>query len=172
MSQLIAYYSRAGENFFGDGIRTGSVGNTEKAARRIEEITGAVSFRIEQEEPYAQEYAACTRQAAKDWKEGARPPLARTLPSLDGYDEIFLGYPIYCGTMPMAVYTFLEAYDWTGKVIRPFCTHEGTGLAGTVNDIARAAKGARVTEGLDIRGSRVDEETAAIDAWCAKWHRA
>lgn len=85
-----------------------------------------------------------------------RPPALVNLPeSLDGYDEIYLGYPNYCGTMPMAVYTFLEHYDFTGKTIRPFCTHEGSGLSDTESDIRRAAPGAAVTKGLAIHGSHV-----------------
>lgn len=65
----------------------------------------------------------------------------------------------------MAVYTFLEAFDWTGKTIHPFCTHEGSGLSGTERRIARAAKGARVAEGLAIRGSNADHCEEQVNAW-------
>ena len=85
--------------------------------------------------------------------------------NLDAYDEIYLGYPNYWGTMPMAVYTFLEAYDFTGKTIHPFCTHEGSGLAGTVRDIQRVARGALVTRGLAIHGSQVDSAKSALEKW-------
>lgn len=61
------------------------------------------------------------------------------------YDEIYLGYPNYWGTMPMAVYTFLENYDFTGKTIHPFCAHEDSGLSHTVQDVQRAMPGATVT---------------------------
>lgn len=84
---------------------------------------------------------------------------------LDAYDEIYLGYPNYWGTMPMAVYTFLEHYDFTGKTIHPFCTHEGSGLSRTVQDIQKAALGAEVTKGLAIHGSSVDGAKAALEAW-------
>ncbi len=85
--------------------------------------------------------------------------------NLDGCDEIYLGYPNYWGTMPMAVYTFLGAYDFTGKTIHPFCTHEGSGLSNTVRDIAKAAKGATVAKGLDIHGSSVDGAKPALEKW-------
>ena len=85
--------------------------------------------------------------------------------SLDGYDEIYLGYPNYWGTMPMAVYTFLEHYDFSGKTIHPFCTHEGSGLANTVRDVQRAAKGAKVGKGLAIHGGSVDGARAALEKW-------
>ena len=84
---------------------------------------------------------------------------------LDGYDEIYLGYPNYCGTMPMAVYTFLEHYDFTGKTIHPFCTHEGSGLSQTERDIRGAAKGAVVTKGLAIHGSSVAQAEPALERW-------
>ena len=84
---------------------------------------------------------------------------------LAGYDRIYLGYPNYCGTMPMAVYTFLEHYDLTGKVICPFCTHEGSGLSQTERDIRKAAPGATVTRGLAIHGSHVDEAGPALTQW-------
>ena len=85
--------------------------------------------------------------------------------NLDGYDEIYLGYPNYWGTMPMAVYSFLEKYDFTGKTVHPFCTHEGSGLSGTVKDVQKAAKGAVVTKGLAICGSDVDGAKPALEKW-------
>ena len=90
----------------------------------------------------------------------------RNLPdNLDTYDEIYLGYPNYWGTMPMAVYTFLERYDFTGKTIHPFCTHEGSGLSNTERDIQKAALGAVVTKGLAIHGSNVDGAKDALAQW-------
>ena len=86
----------------------------------------------------------------------------------NSYDEIYLGYPNYWGNLPMAVYTFLEAFDWTGKTIHPFCTHEGSGLSGTEQNIARTCKGVRVAEGLAICGSRVDQSGDTILQWLRK----
>ena len=88
-----------------------------------------------------------------------------TLDDYNDYDEIYLGYPNYCGTMPMAVYTFLEAYDFTGKTIHPFCTHEGSGLGKTEKHIAQTAKGANVASGLAIKGSDVDNAKEIIEGW-------
>ena len=135
MKKLIAFYSRADENYFGGSYRVIPVGNTEKAAKMLAELTGADLFKIEQKVPYSANYQQCIAEAKRDLQAGARPELVSMPESLDAYDEIYLGYPNYWGTMPMAVYTFLEHYDFTGKVIRPFCTHEGSGLSGTVRDI-------------------------------------
>lgn len=166
MAKLIAFYSRADENYFGGSYRYITVGNTEKAAKMIAEITGGELFKIEQKTPYAADYNTCIAEAKKDLQAKARPELTALPESLDGYDEIYLGYPNYWGTMPMAVYTFLEAFDLTGKTIHPFCTHEGSGLSGTEKDIAKAAKGAKVEKGLAIHGSSVDSARDAIKRWC------
>ena len=168
MAKLIVFYSRAGENYFGGKYRTVPVGNTEKVARLLAEKTGADLLRLEQVVPYSDDYRTCVAQAAQDLKSKARPALRNLPETLDQYDEIYLGYPNYCGTMPMAVYTFLERYDFTGKVICPFCTHEGSGLCRTEREIAAAAKGAAVTEGLAIHGSHVDEAGPALKNWVKK----
>ena len=95
----------------------------------------------------------------------ARPELTALPESLDDYDEIYLGYPNYCGTMPMAVYTFLEHYAWQGKTIHPFCTNEGSGLSNTEQDIRRVAKGAQVARGLSLRGSEVEGAKPKLEQW-------
>ncbi len=168
MASLIAFYSRAEENYFGGAYRYITVGNTEKAARRIAELTGGDLFKIEQKVPYAADYQTCIAQAKGDLQAKARPELVSWPENPDRYDEIYLGYPNYWGTMPMAVYTFLEAFDWTGKTIHPFCTHEGSGLGRTERDIAQAARGAVVAKGLAIHGSGVDGAKEAIAKWCGK----
>ena len=150
---LVAYFSRAGENYFGGVLRRIETGNTEVAARMIAGLTGGELFQIEPVVPYSEDYATCTQQAKKDLQGKARPALVRLPENLDAYEEIYLGYPNYWGTMPMAVYTFLEAYDFAGKTIHPFCTHEGSGLGRTEKDVAKAAKGAKVTKGLAIPGT-------------------
>lgn len=165
MAKLVAFYSRADENYFGGAYRTIKVGNTEKIAKMIADATGAELFKIEQTVPYAADYATCINQAKRDKQANARPELIALPENLDAYDEVYLGYPNYWGTMPMAVYTFLEAFDWTGKVIHPFCTHEGSGLSGTERDIARAAQGSTVEKGLAIQGSSVDSARSVVEAW-------
>ncbi len=162
---LVAFYSRADENYFGGTYKYITEGNTEKIAKMIAEKVGAELFKIEQKVPYAADYNTCIEQAKKDKNAGARPELASNLDNIEEYDEIYLGYPNYWGTMPMAVYTFLEAYDFTGKKIHPFCTHEGSGLSATENDIKNTAKGAEVLKGLAINGSSVDSAGSAIERW-------
>ena len=165
MAKLVVFYSRADENYFSGGCRYVTVGNTEKAAKMISEATGAELFKIEQTIPYAADYNTCIEQAKKDLQAKARPGLVSMPDSLDPYDEIYLGFPNYWGDMPMAVYTFLEKFDWNGKTIHPFCTHEGSGLSGTERNIQSVCKGASVTKGLAIQGSFVECAGETIEKW-------
>ena len=165
MAKLIAYYSRADENYFGGAYRVIPVGNTERLAKKMAELTGADLLKIEQKQPYSADYQTCIAEAKRDKQANARPELVGLPENLDAYDEIYLGYPNYWGTMPMAVYTFLEQYDFTGKTIHPFCTHEGSGLSNTEADIRKAAKGAAVARGLAVCGSDVDKADAKLKSW-------
>ena len=165
MAKLVVFYSRADENYFSGSRRYISIGNTEKVANMIAEVSGADLFKIEQKFPYAADYDTCISQAKKDMQAKARPELVSIPDSLKDYDEIYLGYPNYWGDMPMAVYSFLENFDWTGKVIHPFCTHEGSGLSGTESKIRNSCKGAVVTSGLAIQGGSVDHARASVEGW-------
>ena len=165
MAVLIAFYSRAGENYFGGAYRRLTVGNTERVAKLLAELTGGALYKIEQAQPYSDEYQTCIAEARADLQRNARPEVLNRPDDLDTYDEIYLGYPNYWGTMPMAVYTFLEQYDFTGKTIHPFCTQEGSGLSHTVQDTQKAALGAAVTKGLAIQGSSVDSAKTALEKW-------
>lgn len=155
MAQLIAFFSRADENYFSGELRVVPVGNTQIAAEMLREITGAELFKIEPLQPYAKEYNTCIEQAQEDQHRNARPELKEYPESLDRYDTIYLGYPNYWGTMPMPVFTFLEHFDFTGKTIRPFCTHEGSGMGRSEGDIRRLCPGAKVEKGLAIPGGSV-----------------
>lgn len=165
MAKLVAYYSRADENYFRGKMQVIKVGNTEKVAKLIAKLVHADLFKIEQKKPYSADYNTCIAEAKEDKKNNTRPELTNLIDSIDEYDEIYLGYPNYCGTMPMAVYTFLETFDFSGKKIHPFCTHEGSGLSGTENDIKKVARGADVTKGLAIVGSTVDSAMSVVEKW-------
>lgn len=163
--ELIAFYSRADENYVNGLIKTLKVGNTEVAAGIIKELTGADVFKIEQREPYARDYNECIAQAQADQRQNARPELKKRLETLDAYDVIYLGYPNYWSTMPMAVFTFLEQQDFSEKIIKPFCTHEGSGLGSSINDIKKLCPAAKVKKGLAIQGGSVKRSRKDIEKW-------
>ena len=116
-------------------------------------------------------YAELTDVAQKEQDENARPELAGMPENLSEYDTIYFGYPIWWGNLPMVCYTFLEsaAGELDGKVIKPFCTHEGSGDAGTRESIARSVPGAEVSDVLAIRGKTAhesgDEVSSAVQGW-------
>ena len=168
MKQLIAYYSRANENYTTEGIINISKGNTEIAAEHIQKYTGADIFKIEQENEYSADYKTCTEQAKYDLDNNIRPELKNKLDSLSKYDEIILCYPNFWGTMPMAVFTFLEMYDFSNKIIKPLCTHEGSGFGKSLDDIKSTCPNAIIKTGLALQGSKVSNFPDKINVWLDK----
>ena len=162
---LIAFFSRADENYFGGAMRYVKVGNTEIVCNLIEEMILADTFKIEMKEPYSPVYMTCIEQAKKDLRAKARPELVSMPEAIDEYDTVVLAYPNYWGTMPMAVFTFLEKYDFSGKTILPLCTNEGSGMGGSERDIRKAAPGANVKKGLSITGSNAANSGNAVRKW-------
>ena len=162
---LIAYFSRADENYFGGATRYVKVGNTEIVCGIIEKLTGADRFKIEMKNPYSPVYMTCIDEAKRDLRSGARPELVSIPDSLDGYDTVILAYPNYWGTMPMAVVTFLEAFDFSGKTILPLCTNEGSGMGSSERDIKKYAPGAVLKKGLSITGSQAANSEGAVKKW-------
>ena len=164
---LIAFFSRADENYFGGAMRYVKVGNTEIVVNQMKELIDADTFKIEMKNPYSPVYMTCIDEAKKDLRENARPELTNYLDSIDEYDTIVLGYPNYWGTFPMAVATFLERYDFAGKTVLPLCTNEGSGMGSSERDVKKYAKGADVKSGLAITGSQAANAKAAVEKWFA-----
>lgn len=162
---LVVCYSRAGENYFAGALRRIEKGNTLTAAEWIAADLGADLYQIEQEVPYADDYNTCIQQAQQDQRHKARPRLKQPLPDLAPYTDIYLGTPNYWGTMPMAVFTFLESCSWQGKRIHPFCTHEGSGFGRILEDLKKACPGAEVCPGLAVQGTQIPASKDKICRW-------
>lgn len=162
---LIGYYSRIGNNIVGGRILNLPVGNTEVLARMIQEITDGDIFRIDTVNSYPDDYRKTTEVAQKELRENARPEITSQVENMDSYDVIFLGYPNWWGTMPMALFTFLEEYDFSGKTIIPFCTHEGSGLGRSESDIAKLCPQATILDGLAVRGIDVKNAQNNVSKW-------
>ncbi len=146
---LVVYFSRADEN---TGVGYIEKGNTRILAEMIADKTKADIFEIKPAKSYPKEYEPAIELAKQEKENNARPEVVGQLPDVQKYDVIFLGYPIWWGDLPMAVYTFLEKENFSGKTIIPFCTHEGSGISGTEGYIAEITK-AKVLDGLEMRGS-------------------
>lgn len=132
---LIIYFSRKGRNYVSGEIKDLQIGNTEIVANMIQEITDGDKFEIETVKEYPIDYHETTDIAKEELRNNQRPELKRYLESIENYNVIYLGYPNWWGTMPMPVFTFLEKYNFSNKAIMPFCTHEGSGLGRSENDI-------------------------------------
>ena len=165
MKSLIIYFSRADENYFGGAMKYIEKGNTEIAAEYIKDLTNAELFKVERKKDYSKVYMTCIEEAKQEQIRNERPELKGYLDDVSKYDVIFIGAPIYWGTMPQPMFTELERLDFNEKVIMPFTTHEGSGLANVVNDIKKIAKGAIIKEGLPIPGSSVKNSKDMIEAW-------
>ena len=165
MSELIVYFSRTGQNYVNGTIKSLKVGNTEIVAKMIQSKTDADIFKLNPLVSYSDDYNECIEQAKDDQKRGARPELTEYPESIEQYDTVYLGYPNYWGTMPMCVFTFLEHFDFNGKTIRPFCTHEGSGMGSSVKDIKNLCPNAKVDAGLAIHGASADSAETQIDKW-------
>ena len=162
---LIAFYSRAGENYFGGAMRYVKVGNTEVVCQIMNALIPTDTFKIEMKEPYSPVYKICIDEAKRDLLMNARPALLDAPGSIEAYDTIVLAYPNYWGTMPMAVFTFLEKYDFSGKTILPLCTNEGSGMGNSERDIKKTCPGAIVKKGISITGSNVANSEEVVKHW-------
>ena len=155
MNALVAYFS--------------ATGTTAKAAKALAKAVGGDLYEIKPAVPYTSADLDWTNKSSRSSLEmkdaNSRPALADTNAPVAGHDVIFLGFPVWWYVAPTILNTFLEAYDFTGKTIHPFCTHEGSGLSGTVGEIQKAAPGARVKSGLALRGSDVDGAKNALAQW-------
>ena len=173
---LIAYFTRADNIKIDpkvDATSSASInkkgssyqGNVAIMADVIKDVTGGDTFSILTTEYYPTRYRDSTNTAEEEQKNNARPKLSSHVKNMKDYDVIFLGYPDWWGGLPMPVYTFLEEYDFTGKTIIPFASHEGSGLGNGPSEIEKLCPKAKVRGGLAVRGSEVDSSKADIEKW-------
>ena len=165
---LIVYYSRKGENYFNKEVKILEKGNTEIAAEFIAEAVDGDLFEVDTVKPYAENYRACCMEAMEEAKANARPEIKGFVEDITQYKNIFVCYPIWCGTMPMCLFTFLENYDLTGKKIIPLCTNEGSGLANSEKDLKNLCENANVVEGLAVIGHQTADSKDMITEWALK----
>lgn len=140
-------------------------GNTEQMAQIIAEETGADQFEIAPATPYTDDYNELLDIAQQEQADNARPELAAQVENWDSYDTVFVGYPNWWSDAPMAVYTFLESYDWTGKTLVPFNTSASGGFGRSLSGIEESAAGAELLEGLDLTENELSDAQSRISEW-------
>ena len=162
---LLAYFSRAGENYYYGDTRVLEVGNTEVVAGMISAAVTVDVFRIEAAEPYPDSYRATVERNVREQNDEARPAITGTLPDVEAYDTVLLGSGIWNVRPPMIMRTFVESVDLSGKTILPFVTYAVSGLGRTVEDYTRLCPRSTIGEGLAVRGEEARGARAEVEAW-------
>lgn len=141
-------------------------GNTAKMAGWIQQKVGGDLFSIVVSEPYSSDYDECLDRAADEKAENARPELVNHVDNMEDYDVVFLGFPNWWYTAPMAIFSFIEEYDFSGKTVVPFCAHGTGGLAGSVTDITAALPDStEVLEPIGVYRPDIDSAQPVINEW-------
>lgn len=160
---IVIYFSRADENY---SVGYVEKGNTEIIAEFIKEFTGADLFKVERKVPYSKDYETCIEEAKEEQRQNIRPELLNELDNINDYDTVYIGSPIYWGTMPMPLFTQLEKLDFSGKTVRVFVTHEGSGLANVERDVRSICSGANVlSNSLTIYGHEAKNSKEKVKEW-------
>ena len=169
---LLAYYSRAGENYYYyyyyyyyGGRRILEVGNTEVLARMIRQLIACDVYRIEAADPYSDDYDATVDRNVREQNADARPRIANPLKSLDDYDVVLLGSPIWNVRPPMIMSTFADSFDFSGKTIHPFVTYAVSELGTTMDTYRDLSTGARINAGLAVLGETVQQADPQVRTW-------
>lgn len=161
---LIIYFSRADENYFGGEIKFINKGNTEVVAEYIKELTGADMFKVEPLVKYSEKYMICIDQAKQRIKTH-NAPIKGKVPDISKYEVIYIGAPIYWGKMPEELFTALQNLNFEGKIVKPFVTHEGSGISQVPQQLQKLCIGAKISDGLEILGSKVDGSKSKVKNW-------
>ena len=148
---LIAYFSWSG--------------NTEQMAQTIQAEIGGDLFKIEPATPYTEDYDTLLDIAQQEQAEDARPELAAQVENWDSYDVVFVGYPNWWSDAPMAVYTFLETYDFDGKTLIPFNTSASGGFDRSLSGIEESAAGANILDGLALTEGELGNAQNEVSGW-------
>ena len=165
MTSLVIYFSRNGENYFGGELKNIEKGNTEVIAEYIQELDGADLFKVEPVNEYPSDYMKCIDVAKKEQQQNARPEIKETLTDISQYDTVYIGFPNWWGTLPMPMFTQLEQLDFTGKTVKAFVTHEGSGFGSSQKDLDKLCDGAEFKKGLSIPGANVASAKDMVKSW-------
>jgi flavodoxin len=159
---LVIFFSHAGDNYNVGNIE---VGNSKIVADYISEITGADQYEIVTHKYDGMAYNPLIQLAREEANKGELPPYEGEAPDLSQYDTVFIGGPIWWGTYPQVMFTLFKDINLDGKTVFPFTTHEGSGLASTVQDLKKAFPEADVKPGFAIYGHEVRSGKAKVEKW-------
>lgn len=152
--------------YFSCGYGSNDIGNTSIVAQKIAELLRIEAAEIVPVEKYSSTYSKTLERAKKEKCEQERPKYQLiSLEDVTKYSEILLGYPNWWGTYPMIIASFLEDYDLSGKTIFPFCTHAGSALGNSINDLQKISPDSTVKQGLAIWSTKISKADKSIENW-------
>lgn len=143
----------------------GKWGTTEVLAEQILDRLGGDKFLIQTAEPYPNDFQAVIDRNHEEAAQGLLPELTGSVENMAQYDVIFLGYPIWNMTVPQAIQTFLTSYDFSGKTVIPFCTHDGYGSGRSYSAIAQACPDTEILEGIAIEATEISNAEGPVNDW-------
>lgn len=160
---LIVYFSRRKGVYNQPNLKRG---NTEVIADDIQAHTKADIYQIKPVKPYPNGYNATTKVAQKEQDENARPAIKGQLPNVNKYQIVFIGAPVWWGEYPMIVRTFMDKEPaLNGKILIPFSTNEGSGLANFPETLHKQFPKSTVRKGLAIEGTQARSAKGRVDRW-------
>ena len=151
---LVAYFSRTG--------------TTREIANQIHKIAGGDVFEIQVIETYPADYEEAKKRAMQEQESGYKPALKSRVENIRSYDVVFIGYPIWWGTIPAPIRSFLSEYDLSGKSVVPFCTHGGSGLGRSVADISKLCPKSTILDGKAVSAGDAKTSQKAVSEWLRK----
>lgn len=148
---LVAYFTRSG--------------NTRVIAGQLQRDLPADLFEIIPRDTYPADYLETVEQARQERDRGYEPPLAGTVPGFDAYRTVYIGFPIWGGTTPPVIRSFLRAHDMSGKSLRPFITHGGYGPGDSRTVLAAHAPGAMIEAPFVLEADQERRTMTAVNGW-------
>lgn len=164
MSNVIVYFAYEGENNWSGDSSDRSGSSTKALAEQIQKAVGGPILQIERQNPYSLDFEQVMAEARQELDDGVRPAIV-ALPDLEDYDTVFIGFPIWFGTMPTPVFSFLDGEDLAGKKVAPFCTNEGSEIGRAEADLKALCPDSVVCRGLAVAGNDVAASGEKIDHW-------
>ncbi|MBR1600535.1 MAG: NAD(P)H-dependent oxidoreductase [Alphaproteobacteria bacterium] len=163
---LVVYFSRTGEQY---GVGNITEGNTAIIAKMIAKKTDGDAFEVKlKNDNYPSGYTPLTEVAKEEKNNNARPEILDDINNFSEYDVIFVGGPVWWSDLPMAMYTFIDRHDWSGKIVVPFVTHEGSGLTMVPDNLKKATQ-AEMLDGLAVYGHIAQNEHDKAEKIVANW---
>ncbi len=165
---LVAYFSRAGENYDNGGRSNLAVGNTKVLVQMLAERIECDVFEIQATDPYSTDYDDTVARNVREQNSNARPGIAGTLPVARPYGIVILASPLWNVQPPMIMRTFTDRFDFTGRQVHPLVTYAVSGLGGAPDEYRQACRGARMGEPLAVRGEEVRDAGTDLQQWASR----